>query len=150
MIESIYTGITGIQSHQTRMNVIGNNIANVNTSGYKSGRVTFSDVMGRTLSEGSASRDGVAATNPKQSGLGAKVSSIDLVMRQGSLQSTGIDTDLAIEGEGFFTLSDGQHTSYTRDGSFLFDSTGALIDPGTGMVVQGNLSRDDGTFKSET
>ncbi|MBI2506093.1 MAG: flagellar hook-basal body complex protein [Candidatus Latescibacteria bacterium] len=150
MIESIYTGITGIQSHQTRMDVIGNNIANVNTTGYKSGRVTFADVMGRTLSEGSAARDGAAATNPKQSGLGAKVSSIDLVMRQGSLQSTGIDTDLAVEGEGFFVVGDGQHTSYTRDGSFLFDSAGKLIDPGTGMVVQGNLAQDDGTFKSET
>ena len=150
MIESIYTGITGVQSHQTRMNVIGNNIANVNTNGYKSGRVTFADVMGRTLSEGSAARDGVAATNPRQSGLGVRVSSIDVNMGQGSSQDTGIDTDLSIEGEGFFVVSDGQTTSYTRDGSFLFDKTGKLVDPSTGLVVQGNLARDDGTFTSET
>ncbi len=150
MIDSIYTGITGIQSHQTRMNVVSNNIANVNTNGFKSGRVTFSDVMGRTLSEGSGPRGGVAATNPQQSGQGVRVSSIDVNMSQGSLQSTGIDTDLAVEGEGFFVVGDGQNTAYTRDGSFLFDKTGKLIDPGTGMVVQGNLARDDGTFKSET
>ncbi|MBM3277993.1 MAG: flagellar hook-basal body complex protein [Candidatus Handelsmanbacteria bacterium] len=150
MIESIYTGITGVQSHQTRMNVIGNNIANVNTSGFKSARVTFADVMGRTLSEGAAARDGVAPTNPRQAGLGVRVSSIDLDMSQGSSQNTGIDTDLSIEGDGFFVVSDGQTTSYTRDGSFLFDKTGKLIDPGTGLVVQGNLSQDDGTFKSET
>ena len=102
------------------------------------------------METGSAPRDGVAATNPQQSGLGVRVGSIDVNMNQGSLQSTGIDTDLAIEGEGFFVVGDGQHTSYTRDGSFLFDSTGKLTDPGTGMVVQGNLARDDCTFKSET
>lgn len=149
MIDSVYTGITGVKSHQTRIDVIANNVANINTTGYKSGRVAFSDVMAQTLSEGTAARGGIAATNPKQTGLGVQVASIDTVQRQGTLQTTGIDTDLAIEGDGMFVLSDGITDFYTRDGTFAFDSTGQLIDPGSGLVVQGNLANEDGSFKSE-
>ena len=122
MLDSIYIGITGVRSHQTRINVIGNNVANINTVGFKGGRVTFSDVMGKTLSEGEAARNQVSATNPRQSGLGVEVASVDTVQRQGSLQSTGINTDLAIEGEGLFVLSNGLSDFYTRDGTFDFDS----------------------------
>ncbi len=149
MIDSIYTGITGVKSHQTRIDVIANNVANINTTGYKSGRVAFSDVMSQTLSEGTAARGQIAATNPKQTGLGVQVASIDTVQRQGTLQTTGIDTDLAIEGDGMFVLSDGITDFYTRDGTFAFDSTGQLTDPGSGLVVQGNLASEDGSFKSE-
>ncbi len=149
MIDSIYTGITGVKSHQTRIDVIANNVANINTTGYKSGRVAFSDVMSQTLSEGTAARAQIAATNPKQTGLGVQVASIDTVQRQGTLQTTGIDTDLAIEGDGMFVLSDGITDFYTRDGTFAFDSTGQLTDPGSGLVVQGNLANEDGSFKSE-
>jgi flagellar hook protein FlgE len=91
MIDSIYTGITGVRSHQERLNVIGNNVANINTTAFKSGRVAFSDVMSQTLSEGSGARDQISATNPQQTGLGVRVSSIDTVQTQGSLQLTGID-----------------------------------------------------------
>jgi flagellar hook protein FlgE len=149
MIDSIYTGITGVKSHQTRIDVIANNVANINTTGYKSGRVAFSDVMSQTLSEGTAARAQIAATNPKQTGLGVQVASIDTVQRQGTIQTTGIDTDLAIEGDGMFVLSDGITDFYTRDGTFAFDSTGQLSDPGSGLVVQGNLANEDGSFKSE-
>ena len=149
MIDSIYTGITGVKSHQARIDVIANNVANINTTGYKSGRVAFSDVMSQTLSEGTAARGQIAATNPKQTGLGVQVASIDTVQRQGTLQTTGIETDLAIEGDGMFVLSDGITDFYTRDGTFAFDSTGQLTDPGSGLVVQGNLANDDGSFKSE-
>lgn len=149
MIDSIYTGITGVKSHQTRINVVANNVANINTTGYKSGRVAFSDVMSQTLSEGTAARGQIAATNPKQTGVGVQVASIDTVQRQGTLQTTGIYTDLAIEGDGMFVLSDGITDFYTRDGTFAFDSTGQLTDPGSGLVVQGNLANEDGSFNSE-
>ena len=142
MIDSIYTGITGVRSHQERLNVIGNNVANINTTAFKAGRVAFADVMSQTLSEGTAARDQISATNPQQTGLGVRVSSIDIIQTQGSLQQTGIDTDLAVEGDGMFVLTDGTRDFYTRDGTFSFDVEGQLVDPTTGLVVKGNLAND--------
>ena len=101
MLDSIFIGITGVKSHQTRMNVISNNVANVNTTAYKGSRANFSDVMSKLLREGGPARSQIAATNPQQSGMGVEVSSIDTIHRQGTLQTTGIDTDLAIDGDGF-------------------------------------------------
>ncbi|MFT5087884.1 MAG: flagellar hook protein FlgE [Candidatus Latescibacterota bacterium] len=149
MLDSIYIGITGVSSHQTRMNVISNNIANVNTTGYKGERVTFSDVMSKTLSEGGPQRAQISATNPSQTGLGVEVGSIDTIQTQGTLQTTGIETDLAIAGDGFFIVSDGNQRLFSRDGTFSFDTNGRLYDPGSGLSVQGNLANVDGTFKSE-
>lgn len=149
MLDSIYIGITGVGSHQTRLNVISNNIANVNTTGYKGERVNFSDVMSKTLSEGGPQRAQISATNPSQTGLGVQVGSIDTIQNQGTLQTTGIDTDLAIEGDGFFIVSDGNQRFFSRDGTFSFDTNGRLYDPGSGFGVQGNLANVDGTFKSE-
>jgi len=143
MIDSIYTGITGVRSHQVRMSVISNNVANINTTAYKAGRVSFSDVMSKTLSEGSAGRNQIAPTNPRQSGLGVQVSSIDMIQTQGSLQTTGIDTDLAVEGEGLFIVSDGARDFYTRDGTFAFDVDGRLVDPSTGLVVKGHFATEE-------
>jgi flagellar hook protein FlgE len=149
MLDSIYIGITGVSSHQTRMNVISNNIANVNTTGYKGERVSFSDVMSKTLSEGGPQRAQISATNPSQTGLGVEVGSIDTIQTQGTLQTTGIETDLAIAGDGFFIVSDGNQRLFSRDGTFSFDTNGRLYDPGSGLSVQGNLANVDGTFKSE-
>ena len=149
MLDSIYIGITGVRSNQTRLNVISNNVANINTTAYKKGRVNFADVMNKTLKAGSGARGQVAATNPMQSGLGVEVSSIDTILRQGTLQSTGVETDLGIEGDGLFVLKEGGRQLYTRDGTFSFDATGKLFDPGSGLVVQGNLTMADGSFKSE-
>jgi flagellar hook protein FlgE len=149
MIDSIYIGISGVQSHQTRINVISNNVANINTNGYKAGRANFGDIMSQTLSEGAGASGTTAAINPVQSGLGVKVSSIDTIQTQGSIQTTGIDTDLAIEGEGHFVLSDGSRDYYSRDGTFSFDPNGKLMDPGSGLVVQGNLATEAGSLKSE-
>ena len=149
MLDSIFTGITGVRAHQAKINVIGNNVANINTTAFKAGRVNFADVMSRTLSEGGPGQGQVAATNPIQSGLGVKVSSIDSIVTQGTLQSTGVETDLAIEGDGMFIMGTGPDRFYTRDGTFGFDATGRLYDPGTGLVVQGNVANGDGTFKSE-
>lgn len=142
MIDAIYTGITGVRSHQERLNVIGNNVANINTTAFKAGRVAFSDVMSQTLSEGTAPRGGISATNPQQTGLGVRVASIDTIQRQGSLQQTGIDTDLAVEGDGMFVVTDGTRDFYTRDGTFSFDVDGRLVDPTTGLVVKGNLANE--------
>ena len=149
MLDSIYVGITGVRSHQTRLNVISNNVANINTTAYKAARVNFADVISQTLSEGQGASGPVMATNPVQSGLGTKVSSIDIIQQQGTLQGTGVDTDLAIEGEGFFVLERGTEKIFTRDGTFSFDSSGKFFDPGSGLVVQGNLTNADGSFKSE-
>ena len=150
MIDSIFIGITGVRSHQTRLNVISNNIANINTTAFKGGRASFSEVMSKTLDEGQPARGENAATNPRQSGLGVEVTSIDTVQRQGTLQHTGIETDLGIDGEGFFVLGDSANRFYTRDGTFDFDVNGQLYDPATGLVVQGNLANADGSFRSET
>lgn len=149
MLDSIFIGITGVNSHQTRMNVISNNVANVNTTAYKGSRANFADVMSKLLLEGGPARSQIAATNPQQSGMGVEVSSIDTIHRQGTLQTTGVDTDLAIEGEGFFIVNSGSEDLYTRDGTFAFDTNGKLYDPGTGFAVQGNLANADGTFRSE-
>ena len=149
MLDSIYIGITGGTSHQTRMNVISNNVANVNTTAFKGGRANFSDLLSQTLSEGGPARGQISATNPQQSGRGVGVASIDTIQAQGAIQTTGIETDLAIDGDGYFIVNDGNQQFFSRDGTFAFDTNGKLYDPGTGFAVQGNLANADGTFRSE-
>lgn len=131
-MRALFSGVTGIRSHQVRMDVIGNNIANVNTTGFKSSRVTFMDVFSQTLSQGSST------TTPQQIGLGSSVASTDLNQTAGSLQLTGRDLDLALEGNGFFVMknNDGLQV-YTRAGSFDWDAQGNLVNPGNGQKVQG-------------
>lgn len=131
-MRALYSGVTGIRAHQTRMDVIGNNIANVNTIGFKSSRVSFTDVFTQTLSSGSQ------RTNPMQIGLGVGVGSTDLITDDGSFQSTGRALDLAIQGAGLFVLRDpsGQ-TLYTRAGNLDWNKEGYLFNPANGMRVQG-------------
>ncbi|MDQ2687128.1 MAG: flagellar hook protein FlgE, partial [Armatimonadota bacterium] len=131
-------GVSAIEAHQQRMDVIGNNIANVNTTAYKAGRVTFQDQLSQTI-QGASKGDGanIGGTNPQQTGLGVKVGSIDTLMGQGGLQATSRPTDLAIQGNGFFMLGTPSGTSYTRDGSFTVDSTGNLVNASTGQYVLG-------------
>ncbi|HWI65939.1 MAG TPA: flagellar hook protein FlgE [Symbiobacteriaceae bacterium] len=142
-MRALYSGVTGIRSHQVRMDVIGNNIANVNTVGFKGSRVTFSDVFSQTMSAGSAS------TSPQQVGLGVGVASTDLNGSAGSFQLTGRELDLAIEGQGLFVLkgSAGQKT-YTRVGNFDWDAGGNLVNPATGQRVQGWMADADGTISN--
>lgn len=149
MLDSIYTGVTGVSSHQTRMDVISNNIANVNTTAYKGERANFTDIMSRTIHGGGPEGAEISATNPSQVGRGVGVSSVDTIQGQGTLQSTGIETDLAIDGDGYFVVSDGDQQLYTRDGTFAFDTQGRLYDPGTGLLVQGNIVGADGAFNAE-
>lgn len=138
MLQAMFNGVSAIQAHQEKMDVIGNNIANVNTTSYKSGRVTFQDQLSQTL-QGASKGDGknIGGTNPQQTGLGVKVGSIDTLMGQGGLQSTSRPTDLAIQGNGFFMLGTPGGTAYTRDGSFTVDNTGNLVNASTGQYVLG-------------
>jgi flagellar hook protein FlgE len=128
------------------MDVIGNNIANVNTVGFKSGQVTFQDSLSQTLRGASAPTATLGGTDPVQIGLGVKLSAVSNNFSQGSLQATGRMSDLSIQGDGFFIVSDGKGEFYTRAGGFSFDATGKLINPANGYVVQGWMADDAGTI----
>src|SRR5262249_25748884 len=141
MMRSLYSGVSGLQNHQTRMDVIGNNISNVNTTGFKRGRVNFQDMMRQTMQGAARPNEQVGGADPKQVGLGMAVASIDTIFTQGSLQSTGVNTDVAIQGNGFFILKDGDKSFYTRAGAFGLDSNGTLVNPANGMRVQGWMAR---------
>lgn len=142
MMRSLFSGVSGLKGHQTRMDVIGNNIANVNTTGFKSSRVTFADTLSQTQTGASAPGDTIGGTNPKQIGLGTGVASIDLLFTDGSVQSTGKNTDLCLSGNGLFVVKSGNETYYTRDGAFEFDAEGNYVLPGNGMKVQGWTAKD--------
>jgi flagellar hook protein FlgE len=133
----MFSAISGLRGHQIMMDVIGNNIANVNTVGFKSGRVNFQDILSQTLHGATAPQGGLGSINPAQIGLGMTVAGIDVLQTQGNLQSTGKTTDMAIQGDGFFIESDGSATSYTRDGAFDIALDGSLANPASGMKVQG-------------
>jgi len=126
-----------MRSHMSFMDVVGNNIANVNTVAYKSSRVTFQDILSQTLKGASSPQDGRGGTNPAQIGLGMALGGIDTFMTQGSLQSSGKLTDFAIQGDGFFVVTDGTRQSFTRDGAFDIGVDGGLVNPVTGLRVMG-------------
>jgi flagellar hook protein FlgE len=138
MLQAMFSSISSIKAHQVRMGVVGNNIANVNTTAFKAGRVTFQEMMAQTLrGAGRPTEGGIGGTNPMQVGLGTQVSSIDTLLEQGVLQSTNRVLDLAIQGNGFFVVSDGRRIAFTRDGSFDIDANGSLVHKGTGQRVVG-------------
>ena len=137
MLRSMFSAISGLRGHQIMMDVIGNNIANVNTVGFKSGRVNFQDILSQTVHGATAPQGGLGSINPAQIGLGMTVAGIDVLQTQGNLQSTGKTTDMAIQGDGFFVESDGAGTYYTRDGAFDIALDGSLANPASGMKVQG-------------
>ncbi len=151
MMRSLYSGVSGLQNHQTRMDVIGNNISNVNTTGFKRGRVQFQDMISQQMAGAAKPTDEVGGVNPKEVGLGMTVASIDNVFTQGNLQSTGISTDLAIQGNGFFIMKNGEESFYTRNGAFSLDMNGTLVNPSNGMRVQGWMARElDGEMVVQT
>lgn len=165
MLRSMYAGVSGMNNFQTKLDVIGNNIANVNTFGYKKSRVTFQDMMSQKLAGANAPTlgdDGTGiqvplkgGTNPKQVGLGSMIGSLDTIHTQGSLQTTNRPLDLAISGDGFFTVAKGGPNaffdsetkvltdatqvdySFTRSGNFYIDSEGYIVD-GNGLYLIGN------------
>jgi flagellar hook protein FlgE len=136
MLRSLFTAISGLTNHQTMLDVVGNNIANVNTTGYKTGRVVFEDMMSQTLAGASPDSGTQGGTNARQIGLGVHIATIDNLQTQGALQSTGVTTDLAIQGDGYFILNNNGTQVYTRDGSFTLDENGVLVS-GSGLQVQG-------------
>ncbi len=140
MIRSMFSGVTGLRAHQTLMDIIGNNIANVNTNSFKSSRVTFTDVYYQLVSSASApsaDAEGMGGSNPSQIGYGTKVASIDVVNTQGGYSQTDKTTDLYISGEGYFLVGNSASSvNYTRVGSFKFDESGYLVD-GNGNHVLG-------------
>jgi flagellar hook protein FlgE len=123
------------------MDVIGNNISNVNTIGFKKGRVNFQDLLSQTLQGAARPTTELGGVNPKQVGLGMSVASIDTLHLQGSLQTTGKVDDLAINGNGFFVLASGEKSFYTRAGAFGLDEVGTLVNPANGMRVQGWMAQ---------
>lgn len=142
MMRSLYSGVSGMQNHQTRLDVIGNNVANVNTTGFKRGRVNFQDMISQQLSGAARPTTEVGGVNPKEVGLGVMTASIDTIFTQGNLQSTGVSTDVAIQGNGFFILKNGEESFYTRAGAFSLDSEGTLVNPANGMRVQGWMAEE--------
>ncbi|SDY71892.1 flagellar hook protein FlgE [Evansella caseinilytica] len=145
MLRAMYSGIGGLRNFQTKLDVIGNNIANVNTFGFKKGRVTFQDLVSQQMSGASTATATRGGTNPMQIGLGSSLASIDTVQTQGSLQTTTRDLDIGISGDGFFIVNNGNQSYYTRAGNFYLDSQGNLVNS-NGFFVQGYGVNADGTI----
>lgn len=145
MMRSMFSGISGLRIHQTKMDVIGNNIANVNTTAFKAGRVTFNEVFSQTLqgASGASAQTGRGGRNPMQIGLGANIASIDTLMTTGAAQRTDNPFDLMIDGDGFFVVGDDSGIYFTRAGAFRKDDAGNLVIP-NGMKVKGWPAVDDG------
>ncbi len=134
---SLTSGISGLKTSQTALDVVGNNLANLNTSGYKASRVSFANELTQTLKPALAPSGGLGGRNPLEVGTGATVSSIDKDFSQGTLTPTGRPFDLALDGDGFFILTNGFEDFYTRVGTFGLDKTNDLVDSGTGLKVKG-------------
>ncbi len=136
MLRSLFSGISGLRAHQQMMDVTGNNIANINTTGYKTAQTTFEDTLSQLVRAAGAPQGPVGGTNPAQIGLGVRLGAIVNNFAQGAAQTTGRNTDMMINGDGFFVVQDAGQQEYTRNGSFSFDSNGNLVTE-DGGIVQG-------------
>ncbi|HUU19153.1 MAG TPA: flagellar hook-basal body complex protein [Sedimentisphaerales bacterium] len=143
---ALSAGVTGLQAHQKMIDVAGNNLANVNTTAFKASRITFSELLSETIKKASQPTSTVGGTNPQQMGSGVGVAGITPNTTQGNIVNTGNPLDLALEGEGYFVVSDGQQNIYTRAGAFAVDADSIMVDPSTGYRVQriGSLGENDG------
>lgn len=144
LINSLFAGVSGLRNHQSMMDVIGNNIANVNSIGFKGSRVTFADTFNQFVKAGTNPTADSGGTNSFQIGLGMKINSIDRNWNQGTFERTGIVTDLALQGDGLFVMKSGGETFYTRAGAFIFDADGKLVNPQNGAIVQGKVANGNG------
>ncbi len=145
MLRSMYTAISSLNLHQTYLDVVANNIANVNTYSFKASSVNFQNQFAQTLWSGASPSGELGGVNPAQVGLGVQLGSITPDFTQGTLTSTGSSNDLAIQGEGFFVYSDGANTYYSRDGAMELDAQGYLVNKSTGFRVQGWLATGTGS-----
>ena len=141
MMRSLWSGVSGLNAHQVAMDVEGNNIANVNTVGFKYSRTNFQNLLSQTIKSATAPQGTLGGKNSLQVGLGATVSAVETMFKQGSIQNTDKNTDMAISGDGFFVVSadEGKTYKYTRAGDFTFDANGNFVDP-NGYIVQGWLA----------
>lgn len=135
-LTALFTGASGLATFSADMDVVGNNLANLNTTGYKSQRASFRDLVYQTLNAGSVPSGTFGGVNPTQIGFGVGIGSINTLFQQGTTTPTGRSLDAALQGTGFFVLSNGQFTTYSRNGSFSVDASGFLVDPNTGFRVQ--------------
>lgn len=147
-LNALFVGATGLVTNSTALDIVGNNLANLNTTGFKTQRLLFKDVIYQTLSAGTGATDTIGGTNPLQFGFGVSVSSIDSILIQGTINQTGRGLDVAIQGAGFFVANDGTQNLFTRAGGFAIDSNGFLVDPSTGYRVQRFGTVGDGTFQT--
>lgn len=150
LLNSLFAGVSGLRNHQSMMDVIGNNIANVNTIGFKGSRVTFSDTFNQFVKAGTNPSGSTGGTNSFQVGLGMKVNSIDRNWNQGTFERTGITTDLALQGQGLFVLKSNGQQLYSRAGAFIFDADGKLVNPQNGAIVQGKVANGLGDIPAGT
>lgn len=146
LLTSLFAGVSGLRNHQSMMDVIGNNISNVNTIGFKGSRVTFSDTFNQFVKAGTNPTESTGGTNSFQIGLGAKINSIDRNWNQGTFERTGITTDLALQGQAMFVMKNNGQKFYSRAGAFTFDASGKLVSPQNGAVVQGKVASTDGVI----
>jgi flagellar hook protein FlgE len=147
MLRSLFSGISGLRADQTMLDVVGNNIANVNTAGFKGGQVVFEDTLSQMLKAGGAPQNGNGGTNPAQVGLGVQVAAITNTFTQGAQQTTGRPTDLMIQGDGMFMVKNAGEVLYSRAGAFTLDASGRLTNP-DGAVVQGWMANQSGTVNT--
>jgi flagellar hook protein FlgE len=150
MMASLFAGVSGLRNHMVRMNLVGDNIANINTIGFKTGRVTFREALVQTLRGAGRPSATSGGFNPVQLGLGMNVATVDNKFSQGGLETTGQLTDLALQGSGFFILSDGRQEYYTRAGAFSLDANSNLVNPANGYFVQGKMATTDGSIPATT
>jgi len=149
-LRSLFAGVSGLQNNQLMMDIIGNNIANINTIGFKGSRATFSEALAQTLQGASQPSGNNGGKNAIQVGLGVAVNTVDTLFTQGNLETTGVSTDLAIQGNGFFAVNENGATHYTRVGTFQLDALGQFVNPGTGAILQGKMASANGTIPAGT
>ncbi|MFN8179533.1 MAG: flagellar hook-basal body complex protein [bacterium] len=147
MMRSLFAAVSGLRNHQVDMDVIGNNIANINTIGFKTGRALFQQMLSETIQGASRPNDGSAGTNPVQVGLGMSVATVSNNFAQGQLEHTGNMMDMAVQGDGFFVMRNGDQAFYGRAGAFGFDGQGRLT-AGQGLLVQGWLADPQGNVRN--
>jgi flagellar hook protein FlgE len=150
MPRSIWASVSGLDNHQTWMDVLGNNISNVNTAGFKDGRFEFEDILSESVRGAApAIQGGIGGTNAEQVGLGTSTGAVSTITSQGSLQPTGVPTDIAITGNGYFILSDGQNQHFSRDSVFQVDGAGNFVNSATGLHLEGIVANQAGQLQPQ-
>jgi flagellar hook protein FlgE len=148
MMRSMFAGVSGLKNHQIKMDVIGNNISNVNTIGFKGGRANFQDLLNQNIKGATEPRAGRGGTNPIQVGLGNSIATVDVLQTQGNLQNTSKVSDLAIQGDGFFIVGDGSNQYFTRAGNFNLEKDGKMVNPANGMILNGWMANTAGEINT--